>query len=306
MSLPLTRSVGLATVLVAAIFSTASSWGSAARPEITTTSAPMQCRQTGELVTVAELPEGSGIAASRRIAGRFWSHNDSGEPELIALDTNGKVTGRLRLEGAAVEDWEALSVGPCPAGSCLYVGDIGDNDAERRRVTVYRIVEPPAAADRASVEVFHASYPDGAHDAETLLVDPGGRLHIVTKGDTGPVAVYRFPAELRPGSEVRLERMGQPRTGGGDDRITDGAVSPDGQWTVLRTRQALLFHRTSDLLSGSWRAGDRVSLEAIGEPQGEGVTFAADGSVVLVGEGGGKKRPGTFTRLSCTPPGGRR
>src|SRR5687768_17747686 len=46
-------------------------------------------------IWVAELPEGSGLAASRRASGRFWSHNDSGEPVLFALDTNGRVTGRL-------------------------------------------------------------------------------------------------------------------------------------------------------------------------------------------------------------------
>jgi hypothetical protein len=30
------------------------------------------------------------------------------------------------------------------------------------------------------------------------------------------------------------------------------------------------------------------------------VTFASDTVLYLVGEGGGKSRPGTFARLSCT------
>ena len=98
--------------------------------------------QPATLVRVTELPEGSGLAASRRTPGRFWSHNDSGDPVLFALDNDGRVVGRVRMSGAAVEDWEAIAVGACPSGSCIYVADIGDNDAERNQITVYRIPEP--------------------------------------------------------------------------------------------------------------------------------------------------------------------
>jgi hypothetical protein len=263
-----------------------------------------RCKPAPTLQRVAELPEGSGVAASRRMPGRFWSHNDSGDPVLFALDTNGQVVGRLSISGATVEDWEAVAVGPCPSGSCIYVADIGDNGAVRKRVTIYRIPEPAEAAGSAKVaEMFHATYPDGSHDAEALLVTPEGRLLIVTKGDTGPVSLYRFPNELRAGTTSRLERVGgarDPRAHGENDRITDGAVSPDGQWIVLRSRQALTFYRAADLLGGNWREAGRVALGSVGEPQGEGVTFGSNDSVYLMSEGGGKKQPGAFARLTCT------
>ena len=103
-------------------------------------------------------------------------------------------------------------MGPCPAGSCIYVADIGDNDARRARVTVYRLAEPAAATESAKVgDVLHATYPDGPQDAEALLVLPDGRLYIVTKGATGPVVVYRFPSDPRDESTSRLERVGAPR-----------------------------------------------------------------------------------------------
>jgi hypothetical protein len=265
----------------------------------------VQCKPAGTLQRVAELQEGSGLAASRRTLGRFWSHNDSGDPVLFALDSNGGVTGRLTISGAKVEDWEAVAVGPCPSGSCIYVADIGDNDAERKQVTVYRIAEPAEASGSAKVaDVFHATYPDGSHDAEALLVTPEGRLLIVTKGESGPVSLYRFPTELRGTATMRLERVGGPRKTGiaaeKDDRITDGAVSPDGNWIVLRSTQALTFYRAADLLAGNWREAGRVTLAGIGEPQGEGVTFAANDAVYLMSEGGGKKQPGVFARLTCT------
>ena len=265
---------------------------------------PASCEPGASLVQVPELYEGSGIAASRKTPGRFWAHNDSGEPVLFALDRSGKVTGKVRLSGAAVEDWEAVTVGPCASGSCIFVGDIGDNDAERTRITVYRVAEPGNTSEGVhTAEVFHASYPDGPHDAESLLVAADGRLHIVTKGDTGPVALYRFPSELRTGSTMRLERVGGARgaaTVPQNDRITDGDVSPNGQWVALRSTATLTFYRAADLFAGNWREAGRVALGSLGEAQGEGVTFGSDSAMFLVGEGGGKSRPGTFAQLNCT------
>jgi hypothetical protein len=263
-----------------------------------------QCAPSAELVTIAELREASGVAASRRTPGRLWAHNDSGEPVLFALDTSGAVAGRVRVEGAAVEDWEAVAVGPCPAGSCLYIGDVGDNDADRERITIYRLAEPSGATGSTQVtDVFHGAYPDGAHDAEALLIAPDGRVHIVTKGETGPVALYRFPAGARPGTTLRLEPVGRPRESGGQrrgERITDGAVSPDGEWVALRGSHALMFFRAADFFAGRWREAGRVSLDSLGEPQGEGVAFGADRAIYVMGEGGGRSRAGTFARLTCS------
>jgi glucose/arabinose dehydrogenase len=210
---------------------------------------PPPCRPDGELVTVPELVEASGIAVSRRVPGRLWMHNDgSGEPVLFALDTRGSVTGKVSLSGATVEDWEAVAVGPCPAGSCVYVADIGDNDARRTRITICRLPEPSAGDESVAVkDVFHATYPDGAHDAEALLITADGRMFVVTKGDAGPVALYRFPQELRPGATHQLERVGQPR--GGDKpaaRITD-APSPQmaSGWRCAARRTSRFIGRRS-------------------------------------------------------------
>ena len=133
---------------------------------------------------------------------------------LFALDSKGTVTGRVRLTGAKVEDWEAIALGPCPAGSCIYVGDIGDNEAERDRITVYRVPEPEDAIASATAEAIDASYPEGPHDAEALLVTPDGRLYVVTKGETGAVGLYRYPADLRPGVVAKLQIVGKARVAG--------------------------------------------------------------------------------------------
>jgi hypothetical protein len=265
-------------------------------------SAP-QCHASGPLVRIPELPEASGVALSRRTPGRLWAHNDSGDAVLVAFDTRGSVTGHVQVSGLKVEDWEAVAVGACPGGSCIYIADVGDNAVKRKRITIYRISEPSTEDSVAVKDTFHATYPDGAHDAETLLIAPDGRLFIVTKGETDAVGLYRFPRELRSGATHHLERVGKPRTSGKvpeTERITDGAVSPDGTWVVLRTRLGFAFHRAADLFAGDWTDAGRVDLKAVGEIQGEGIAIAADGTIYLTGEGGGKAPPGTFAKYACS------
>jgi hypothetical protein len=260
-----------------------------------------QCNAAGSLAQLPGVSEASGLALSRRVPGRLWTHNDSGQPVLVALDSTGFVAGRIQVSGAKVEDWEAIAVGPCGTGSCVYIGDIGDNEAKRRRITIYRVPEPENASGTAAVaDVFQATYPDGAHDAETLLI-ADGRLYIVTKGETGPVALYRFPAQLQSGTTMKLERVGDVTfEGDAASRITDGSVSADGQWVALRSRTQLTFYRSSELLVGKWRPASTVDLKPLREPQGEGVAFGSENSVFLAGEGGGNKQPGTFARFACT------
>jgi hypothetical protein len=287
-------------VLCAAMVAVAQAAASARGPQ---SGSSLACKPSGSMVRLAGLPEASGLVVSRGIPGRLWSHNDSGKPELFALNTKGQVTGRVSVTGAALQDWEALTAASCGNRTCLYIADIGDNDASRKEITVYRVPEPAAAATSAQVDgVFRAAYPDGAHDAEALLAGPDGTLYIVTKGDTGQVALYRFPRELSAGATMRLERVGAPISKGqpGEDaRITDAAISQDGEWVVLRTRTALTFYRAAEFLKGEFREAQRLDLTSIGEPQGEGVAFGSSNTVYVAGEGGGKSQPGTLAVLSC-------
>src|SRR4051812_481526 len=90
------------------------------------------CRVDGKMARLAEAPEASGMAISRRIQGRLWVHNDSGAPVVFGVDENGRVVQRVSITGATLRDWEDIAVAPCAGGSCLYIADIGDNEAHRR------------------------------------------------------------------------------------------------------------------------------------------------------------------------------
>src|SRR5690606_33898208 len=77
--------------------------------------------------TDARLAEASGAAASIANPGVIWTIGDSGNPpDLLAIDSAGKLVARAPLVGITNTDWEAISVGPCGDQTCVYIADTGD------------------------------------------------------------------------------------------------------------------------------------------------------------------------------------
>jgi hypothetical protein len=250
--------------------------------------------------------ESSGLAASRRNPDIFWTHNDSGDaPTLYAFDRKGKSKGRWRVTNAQAVDWEDIAAGPGEqAGtSYLYIGDIGDNGKKRDNVTVYRVAEPLINSDDESstdkqratepAEAIRLRYPDGRHDAETLMVHPTtGDLYIVTKDLTSSTGVYKLKAPFSMEGVNTLARVAEisvPNLIGG--LITGGDISPDGTKVIL-----------CDYLSGYEIAlpvdakgnFDRIWKEPMAmvelgpRKQGEAVCYSLDGNSILATS---EKRP---------------
>ncbi|MDQ3555961.1 MAG: hypothetical protein M3409_04170, partial [Gemmatimonadota bacterium] len=239
----------------------------------------------------------------------LWTHNDSGgRPRIFAVDSAGRAAVEVEVAGAHARDWEDIAMGPCPSGACLYIGDIGDNDAVRGEIVVYRVPEPePGALATSPAESFAARYPGGPRDAEALFVLPSGEIYILTRGRGHPIELYRYPLPLQPGGTVVLERVRQISPGpvSRPHQVTGANATPDGAWVAVRTYRTLFLYRTADLLAGPETGARSVDLSVLGEPQGEGVAIRPDGQVVLTSEGVAKRTAATMSRLACTlQPGG--
>ncbi len=243
-----------------------------------------------------ELTESSGVAVSRAQPGILWTINDSGnDPVLFATDSLGRDRGMFPVAGARNEDWEAIRLAPCGSRACLYIGDIGDNNASRHDIVIYRVREPTVArAGSRAVKLngtprataLRVRYPDGPHDAESLLVSPAGDLLLLTKGGKA-IRLYRVPASAwgtrgtvvaeSLGTVPIVPDMASLRL------VTDAALSPDGVRVAVRTYREIFFLR----LSGSRlepdeppRACDTFGIQL----QGEGVDWLDRHTLVLTSE----------------------
>lgn len=207
----------------------------------------------------ARINESSGLAIGRRNPGIFWTINDSGGgPFLFAIDDKGSTRARFEIAGASNFDWEDITSGTDDEGRpSLFIGDIGDNLLIRSELEIYQIEEPvidPATAGLAESKIMlgkkrRASYPDGRHNAESLLCHPKtGRLFVITKSETGLCGVYAFPEKLQTDACMNLETVAQfriaplarPGKRAIDNCMSTGACfSPDASRLVVSTYSSL-------------------------------------------------------------------
>ena len=258
---------------------------------------PVAAAEVVQLATLEDrkVRESSGLVASRRTDGIFWTHNDSGDlPLVYAFDRAGRSRGTFRVEGAQALDWEDIAAGPGPAGgqSYLYVGDIGDNGRERDSVVVYRFPEPePAAQDGGRearpterAEAIRLRYPDGRHNAEALAVHPStGDIYIVTKA-SAEAGVYKLAAPFDPKATGTLTKVATLR---GPDffgtLVTGADISPDGRRVALcdyAQGYELTLPEGGKGFDDIWRQPPRaLSLGA--RLQGESIAYRLDGAALL-------------------------
>ena len=269
--------------------------------------APAQPRPRLELIDTAvlqtpRLVESSGLAPSGGVRGLLWTHNDSGDdPRLYATDSAGDDRGSVLVTGATNIDWEDLGSGPCPdhPGWCLYPADIGDNSHDRRFIVVYRLAEPDpprGPADtlrRVPLEAAVAlRYPDHPHDAEAIVVEPSGRILIITKELLKQPLVFRVPSRRtaqQPGEVDTLQLVGTLDLTPSFTRlrmVTGAAVSPDGTILAVRTYSSLHFFRLrADSLPQPITPTTGLTIPVV-EPQGEGVAFIGPDRLALTTERG--------------------
>jgi hypothetical protein len=271
----------------------------------------------------AQLDEISGIAAGIASPGVVYVQNDSGDSaRFFALDKRtGALLATYHVPGATNVDWEDIAVAPDAQGtSSVWLADIGDNDAQRAHVQLYRVDEPHVDTSRRAAElstarpqVWQLRYPDGPHDAESLAVSPAGVAYIFTKSALGDTSVYVAPAQAGPAALRRIGTITFSFTGTpgpfaplGELAATGADLSRSGTRLVVRTyTDAYLWTVTGgDVAAALRQAPQRIALPR--QPQGEGICF--DGSRLLTdSEGVGSAvyavpLPATAPRPVATSP----
>jgi hypothetical protein len=243
------------------------------------------------------ISESSGLVASRSTPGAYWTHNDDGA-FIYALNSRGAPLGVFRITGVQARDWEDISIGSGPERGkpYLYIGDIGDNEATRSEIVVYRVAEPALTTDTVKLtrqepgvignaESIRLRYPDGKFDAETLLVHPSsGNIYIITKVAVFRPVVYEAAAPFTPGQLITMRRIGEirvPSLFGGV--LTGGSVSPDGRRVALcdyfQGYELMLPAKSTDF-NDIWK--QRMTVFDLGKrKQGEAIAYRLDGKALL-------------------------
>ncbi|MDI3321201.1 hypothetical protein [Pinibacter soli] len=236
-----------------------------------------------------EYNELSGIASSVANPGVLYVHEDDAGTNTIAL-TNalGDDLGKLVLDNISTRDVEDIRVGPGPeAGKTyIYFADIGDNNASRKTITVYRFEEPvlkdlsgSSVIHMQSIDKIELAYPKGAVNAETLLVDPVTKDIFIASKETLRSTIYSaaYPQSLT----VTIVLKSVVKTN--FDLLTSGDISPDGSEMVLRNKGQIWYWKRNagQSVAQTILTAPQTAPYAGNEHQGEGICFMYDGSGYL-------------------------
>jgi hypothetical protein len=236
-------------------------------------------------ITDPRLPELSGLATAGQT---LLAMNDGGHSAAVHVLDAACAVGEVRSAAVDPYDPEDLALA---ADGTLWLADIGDN--RQSRTTVAMIGVRPDGG----TSLTRLTYPDGAHDAEALLLAPDGTPYLVTKEVLGASAVYRPDAPMADGATLTMSKVAQlgftltgtpggPVGRAGQLLVTGGAVAGDGQRIALRTyTDAYIWPLTGSDVAGALR-GAPVRVPLPESPQGEAIAFAENGRDLLVsGEG---------------------
>jgi hypothetical protein len=227
------------------------------------------------------LAELSGLASD---GDRWYAVGDSDEGS-IAVQVLNRSCEVVDTITSPVDPFDVEDLALAPDGT-LWLSDTGDNGRTRETIALHEL--DPAGGSR----FYRLTYPDGAHDAEALLLDGSGTPYVVTKEPIGSALVYRPVAPLVAGTTAPMEKVGSvaldstDTPGGpvsglvGSRVVTGGAVSADGAVAALRTyTDAYLFPVSGGDLVAALKT-DPVRVPLPDEPQGEAIAFEPDGTLL--------------------------
>ncbi|MCO8120216.1 hypothetical protein NHH03_00580 [Stieleria sp. TO1_6] len=153
------------------------------------------------------LDECSGLAFSGVDPNCIWSHNDSGDKaRLYAFDDHGKDCGRITLSGVKANDWEDMASFNDGVPRLL-VADVGDNDRERKSVSLY-LFDEPDPHKKHKVKQFQqivVRYPDGPQNCESVAVDLKHRRILLFGKSPLLATMHQVPLPDRPTPSERAD-----------------------------------------------------------------------------------------------------
>lgn len=221
--------------------------------------------------TDSRIDSSAGLAVLSGEPDYVFTVNDHAPTRIFGVDPNsGHSAVTMRLRDAQTVDWEAIAPGQ---DRTLWIGDIGRS---RRFVTVYKFELPSQlSTGYYSSTAYRLTYPDGAHDAQALLVDPSDGTVFVATHDSGGGSLYEANEPSAGGTQLR-------KVGSVPGNVTDGAYRPDGKQFVLRTPGKAYVYSAP---------GKQVGTIALPKQrQGKGVAYTSSGKSLLLSGGGANSK----------------
>ncbi|MFV5701092.1 hypothetical protein ACM55F_04385 [Flavobacterium sp. XS2P12] len=256
------------------------------------------CQQNSDSIsTVHSLPkklkEVSGIIYSSQ-DNLLWALEDSGNAnEIYGLNfENGKIEKTITIENTENIDWEDITK---DKDGNLYIGDFGNNDNERKDLSIYKIDKNSLAAESAipayKISFAYPEQKDFPPKKTEMFYDVEGFFEFKnnfylfiknrSKGFDGTAFVYKIPNT--PGFHQAV-LMGEFKTCDNYNHcaITAATISPDESKVAVLTHDKVFLFES--FKGDNFLKGTKTTLELNHFSQKEAASFIDNDRLFMADE----------------------
>lgn len=240
----------------------------------------------------------------------IWTLQDQGnQPELYAMDNDGKLVHTILIDNVDNNDWEDLTSDP--KGN-LYIGDFGNNDNDRKNLAIYKIAAADLKKPKAKVsETISFYYPEQVlfppkkserfYDVEAFFYF-NDHFYLFTKNRSskfdGTTFLYKVPN--KPGNHpAKLMDSFKTCDNFNHCAVTGATVSPDGKRMVLLSSDKIWVF--SNYTGNQFLSGQVQAIELGSYTQKEGACFV-DNETLYITDEKDKKTGGKLYVLKLSEP----
>lgn len=244
-----------------------------------------------EFTLPKKLKEVSGIALSQDQK-TIWAIEDAGNKNVVyAVDRTGNLIADVVVENAENNDWEDITKDN--AGN-LYIGDFGNNENDRRNLSILKLDLKEASQKSANVIQTTKFHYEGQnefppkksnllYDCEAF-VEKEGNFYLFTKnrskGFDGTFLVFKIPNkegdfEAKLVAKIKLEGSYN------DAAITSATINSKNQIVLLTHKNV---HLVSSFFENNFTGSFIQKISLNHNSQKEAVVFLDDRSLLIADE----------------------
>ncbi|XP_046580317.1 uncharacterized protein LOC124287882 [Haliotis rubra] len=194
---------------------------------------------------------------------------------ITALNKTGEKLNVFVLAGARNNDWAALQIAPCAptsSRSCIYIGDIDQQDRNGKALSNIYICEEPDDIFSGNKLVLKEKIriTDLDDSAKLMLVSPKADIYVIPQ--------HHEESPLYKITNGRAEEICQFKFESQWSGPVDGDISADGDMVLIKTFDFVYYFYVPDKNYTNALCSDteRVALRYTWENLGEVVTFSPD------------------------------
>lgn len=238
-----------------------------------------------------KLKEISGIEFDKR--NRLWAVNDGGDdPTLYLINDKGEITREITIENAKNVDWEDMTQ---DYFGHFFIGDFGNNDKERKWLTIYKIENPiDIKTETTQAEIIKFTYPEfekteatGNHNYDIeAFIYYHKKLYLFTKNKASPfngeTKLYKIGDHAANFKAKHIASFTPCKTLKELCWITSAALSPDkSKLALLGSDRVWIFENWQ---ADDFFSGDKYEISLGAVTQKEAITFLDDNTLVFTDE----------------------